>query len=312
LLDSDHDGIPDAWEITYNFDPHNTADALLDSDGDGLNNLQEFQAGTDPRDPQSVLRLDSISESASSTGTNVLLSFRAVSGRDYSILWKESVDLGKWTKLADVPAPLEDGELAIVDPLPQVANRIYRLVTPQLPGPANPLPAVLSSPKSTVASFGGTAVLSVDAIGSGPLTYEWSLNGTPIPNAVGPLLTITNAQFSDAGLYTVRVTSSGSSDLSSPAGLGVRPRILVQPGNRAASAGNTVSLSVSAQAAGALSYRWRFNGHAMLGQTNSTLSIVNAQPSDSGNYSVVVYHTYAWTTCASVSSNASVIVVNEP
>ena len=155
-------------------------------------------------------------------------------------------------------------------------------------------------------------MLSVDAIGSGPLTYEWLLNGTPVPNAGGPQLTITNAQFSDAGLYTARVTSSGSSDLSSPAGLGVRPRILVQPGNRAASAGNTVSLSVSAQAAGALSYRWRFNGHAMLGQTNSTLSIVNAQPSDSGNYSVVVYHTYAWTTCASVSSNASVIVVNEP
>ncbi len=49
--DSDHDGLPDAWEIANQFDPHNAADATMDADGDGLSNREEFLAGTRPRDP---------------------------------------------------------------------------------------------------------------------------------------------------------------------------------------------------------------------------------------------------------------------
>jgi hypothetical protein len=47
--DSDSDGIPDSWEVTYGLNPTNSADANIDSDGDGLTNLQEYQAGTNPR-----------------------------------------------------------------------------------------------------------------------------------------------------------------------------------------------------------------------------------------------------------------------
>ncbi|MBW7909284.1 MAG: hypothetical protein H3C50_10290 [Kiritimatiellae bacterium] len=52
--DSDGDGLPDAWETQYGFDPLD--DGTLspangptgDPDGDGANNLQEYQAGTNP------------------------------------------------------------------------------------------------------------------------------------------------------------------------------------------------------------------------------------------------------------------------
>ena len=47
LLDSDGDGMPDAWETYYGLDPHYN-DALLDRDGDGLNNVGEWQKGSDP------------------------------------------------------------------------------------------------------------------------------------------------------------------------------------------------------------------------------------------------------------------------
>lgn len=99
-LDSDGDGIPDAWEISHNFDPFNPADAALDSDNDGLTNLQEFRAGTDPRNASSVLRLASIS-ALGIQSSNVLLTFQAAANQTYSILWKESLDAGKWTKLSD-------------------------------------------------------------------------------------------------------------------------------------------------------------------------------------------------------------------
>jgi hypothetical protein len=47
-LDSDGDGMPDAWEIANGLNPYDPTDAGLDPDGDGLTNLQEYRLGTNP------------------------------------------------------------------------------------------------------------------------------------------------------------------------------------------------------------------------------------------------------------------------
>ncbi len=47
--DTDSDGIPDSWEVRYELNPGDSADALLDPDNDGRNNLKEYQDDTDPR-----------------------------------------------------------------------------------------------------------------------------------------------------------------------------------------------------------------------------------------------------------------------
>ena len=52
-LDDDNDGMSDAFETLYGFDPLDAADAALDADGDGFTNLEEFLAGTDPLDANS-------------------------------------------------------------------------------------------------------------------------------------------------------------------------------------------------------------------------------------------------------------------
>lgn len=47
-VDTDRDGMPDAFEIRYGLDPKNAADAALDSNKDGYTNLEEFLNGRNP------------------------------------------------------------------------------------------------------------------------------------------------------------------------------------------------------------------------------------------------------------------------
>jgi len=42
LMDSDHDGMPDAWEIEFGLNPSEPSDASADQDGDGYTNLEEY------------------------------------------------------------------------------------------------------------------------------------------------------------------------------------------------------------------------------------------------------------------------------
>ncbi|WDF68645.1 polysaccharide lyase [Sphingobacterium oryzagri] len=49
-VDSDGDGMPDAWEIKHQLDPNNAADAIVDSDGDGYTNIEEYLNGTNPNE----------------------------------------------------------------------------------------------------------------------------------------------------------------------------------------------------------------------------------------------------------------------
>jgi hypothetical protein len=50
LQDTDADGMPDAWEISYGFNPTDAQDAVADADHDGVDNLGEYYGGTSPTD----------------------------------------------------------------------------------------------------------------------------------------------------------------------------------------------------------------------------------------------------------------------
>lgn len=49
-IDSDGDGIPDAWEEKHGLNPSDPSDGNKDPDNDGVTNIKEYQKGTDPKD----------------------------------------------------------------------------------------------------------------------------------------------------------------------------------------------------------------------------------------------------------------------
>ena len=58
-----------------------------------------------------------------------VMTFNAAPNQSYSILYKDSIT-GAWLKLADEPAQASARLVQVVDPLPPVRTRFYRLVTP--------------------------------------------------------------------------------------------------------------------------------------------------------------------------------------
>ena len=48
-VDSDSDGMPDAWEKKYGLNPNDASDASLDCNGDGYTNIEKYINGLDPR-----------------------------------------------------------------------------------------------------------------------------------------------------------------------------------------------------------------------------------------------------------------------
>ena len=129
VLDSDGDGMSDAWEDAHGLNKF-VNDAGLDPDGDGFTNGQEFLAGTDPQVKGSYLRLDSVTPSAAGNE----IRFLAAAGRTYSVLFRDALDTGAWQKLGDVAAPTTNHAVTVIDSAgTELGLRFYRLVTPAVP-----------------------------------------------------------------------------------------------------------------------------------------------------------------------------------
>jgi pectate lyase len=86
----------------------------------------------------------------------------------------------------------------------------------------NPVPPVFASqPASQVVLIGGIASFSAAAVGTAPISYQWSRNGVPISGATSSTLTLTNVQTADSGSYAATASNSVGTATSSNAVLTV-------------------------------------------------------------------------------------------
>lgn len=167
-------------------------------------------------------------------------------------------------------------------------------------GSSSIAPIITQQPQNQSVVLGQTAIFTVSAQGSEPLSYQWLRGGGNIPNATGAALVITNVQPGDAGTYRVRVSNLANFIFSQNATLTVfvPAYVIDSPQDITAVAGTTVQLNVTAGGTGPLRYQWRKNETDLPGEDEPQLNLANVQPGTAGQYSVVVSNNYGWATSA--------------
>jgi alpha-tubulin suppressor-like RCC1 family protein len=179
--------------------------------------------------------------------------------------------------------------------LGSVRTQVARLTVAGAPAPASP-PAITTQPVGLALTAGQTATFAVAASGSGPLAYQWRLNGTDVAGANGPVLTIADVGSGNPGTYTVIVSNSAGSATSSSAGLVVvpvpgAPAITLQPASRSVIAGQPATFTLAVAGNPAPQCLWTRNSAAIDGATSCAGYTTPATTSaDNGAiYNVFVY-----------------------
>jgi hypothetical protein len=116
-----------------------------------------------------------------------------------------------------------------------------------------------------------------------------------------PALAFTNVTASNAGSYTVVITSPYRSVTSAVATLTVQapPVITVQPTNQTVLAGSSPTFSVTAAGSGPFGYWWYLASTNLLQSgTNSSLTLPVVFTNNAGKYTVVITNSYGAVTSA--------------
>ncbi|MDB6122497.1 MAG: hypothetical protein JWQ71_1490 [Pedosphaera sp.] len=192
----------------------------------------------------------------------------------------------------------------------------YRVISGMQIAPSIPVtpppqaPIFITQPQSQGVTLNSNVTLSVVAVGTSILKYQWQLNGTNLSGATKTSYTITKAQPAHAGSYSVVITNQVGSITSSNAILTLNflPSFTTQPQSQTVTAGGTVSFNVVAGGTAPLGYQWLFNDRTILGATNSAYTLTGLTNLNSGNYRVVVTNVAG----RLASSNAVLTVLSSP
>ena len=172
-------------------------------------------------------------------------------------------------------------------------------------------PRIVSQPTPIVVNSGETLSLSVQAVGTSPITFEWTRSGEIIPEQNSNQIIINPASINDAGSYQVTATNAAGSALSDIVTVQVNevtlsPEIVKHPISTMITAGEVARLSIEASGREPLSYQWQKGSAPLAGANDPLLLFANITPAEAGDYSVVVSNPFG-----SVTSNAAAIIVRQ-
>jgi uncharacterized delta-60 repeat protein len=162
-------------------------------------------------------------------------------------------------------------------------------------------PRIVFNPIHQIVLAGTNAVISVDAVGTPTLRYQWfyqptftgQINGTPLPGATNATLIIPAIQPSQEGVYYAVVQNGFGSVSSVHAFLTVvtRPIIDLQPADASVISGQAATFFTAWRGTAPVTFQWYYNGVVMGGQTSSNLTLVNVSTNVSGTYHLIAKNT---------------------
>jgi hypothetical protein len=155
-------------------------------------------------------------------------------------------------------------------------------------------PNLTISPRRQDVSAGSNTSFSIVTTLPGPITYQWSFQGVPLPGETNASLTVSNVQSQHMGKYAAAATNHTSGEVYqlSAAELAGPCVILQQPTNQVVRLGSNCTFSIAMTGYPPFSVQWRFNGVAIPGATNSTLTLTNVQLTHEGDYAAVVSNSF--------------------
>jgi hypothetical protein len=177
-------------------------------------------------------------------------------------------------------------------------------------------PTIAAPPVSVSLTVGQTAQFAVAVNGTGPYTYQWSKDDSPIIGAEGPSLSIASVNVIDQGAYSVRVTNSVGTVVSAAASLSVNqatvtltpPVIGTGPAGLAVVPGGGATFAVAVTGTGPFTFQWSRDGQTIVGATDAVLHLPVVNAIDAGQYSVEVSNAAG----IAASSSAQLIVIGAP
>ena len=187
----------------------------------------------------------------------------------------------------------------------------------------NTAPVVAALPAAPTICAGSGFVLTAAATGTGPFSYQWRKDGSPMLTETGVTFSINVLAPGNAGSYDVVVTNTCGSTTSTTSVLtvGSAPVITSQPAPASVAIGGTGSFSVAASATpGPLGYQWRRNGINLPnagpygGDNTPMLTISPASLVITGSFDCVVTAPCGTTTSAAalLSVGSAPVITQQP
>ena len=151
-------------------------------------------------------------------------------------------------------------------------------------------PTFTSQPANRTVVAGTDVTFGLGVFGTPTPAIQWRFNNQPIPDATNATLLLTSVQSTNAGTYDALVSNAAGTNRTTAATLTVNvpPNITSDPATQNVNAGATVIFGVTATGTAPLLYQWQFNGLNLGGSVNPTLTLLSVQPTNAGDYSVLV------------------------
>lgn len=140
---------------------------------------------------------------------------------------------------------------------------------------------------------GQTLTLTSDVIGSGPLSRQWSKNGSPIVGATNANYTIPVVLTNDAGNYVLVTANALNTNTTRTAIITVSSTPVTfndpaQPADAYIVEGQPFTLGVTVSGSPLLQYQWFKGASPILNATNASYTVASSVVTDTGNYKVTV------------------------